>query len=144
MRITIIIIFNNYMFTNLLINFYFNVHNFRLPFTSYFISFLSEFILHHGNFFRLIGPRANKSQGQVQRSHSIPLVVEFYVLILIYFRAIFMEIWNLFEYIYLVLIFVTFWYFASRLWKSLLFLTHTSWAFAWVFCMRFAVIWTSF
>ena len=46
-----------------------------------------------------------------------------------------MEIWNLFEYIYLGLVFITFWYFfyfvkfvcgemlASRLWKSLLFLT---------------------
>ena len=64
-----------------------------------------------------------------------------------------MEIWYLFEYIYLVLVFVIFRYFfyfvkflydemlASRLWKSLLFLTHSSWAFS---CMRFAVIWISF
>ena len=56
----------------------------------------------------------------------------------------------------MVLALVTFWYFfnfikfvygemfASRLWKSLLFLTHSSWAFSWVFCMYFAVIWISF
>ena len=29
---------------------------------------------------------------------------------------------------------------ASRLWKSLLFSTHSSWGFSWVFCMRFAFI----
>ena len=52
--------------------------------------------------------------------------------------------------------FVTFWYFfyfvkfvcseilALRFWKSLLFLTHSSWAFSGVFCMCLAVIWISF
>ena len=70
---------------------------------SYFISFLSQFILIMAIFyfliylfiylFRLISRRAKKSQDQVQRSHySIPLVFKFYVLILIYFRVTFMEI----------------------------------------------------
>ena len=42
--------------------------------------------------FRSIGRRLNKSKDQVQRSHSIPLVLIFYVLLLIYFFATFMEI----------------------------------------------------
>ena len=33
---------------------------------------------------------------------------------------------------------------AWRLWNSLLFLTHSSWAFSWVFCMPFTVIWMLF
>ena len=73
--------------------FYFNVHNFM-----FHLIFISIHI-YHGNFFfflfiffRSIGSRANKSQGQVQRSHSILLVFKFYVLILIYFRPNFMEI----------------------------------------------------
>ena len=127
------------MFTNSLINFYSDVHNFIFP--VHFIFHLIFIFIHTPSwhfffFFRLIGCRANKSQGQVQRSHYIPLVLKFYVLISIYFRATFMEIWNLFEYIYLFLVFQTFWYFfyfvqfvcsemlASRLWKNLLFLTH--------------------
>ena len=81
-----------------------------------------------------------------------PLFLSF-VLILFYFRATVMKIWSIFEYIYLLLLFVRFWYFfhfvkfemlASRLWKSLLFLTHPSWDFSWVFCMPFSVIWISF
>ena len=103
-----------------------------------------------------LGRRANESKGQVQRSHSIPLIPRFYVLMLIYFRATFTEIWNLFEYIYLVLVFITLWYLfyfvkfvcremlASRLWKSLLFSTHSSWAISWVFWICCDVIWKSF
>ena len=135
------------MFTNLLIDFYFNVNNFIFHLVSFWIH-TPLWI-----FFTLIGRRASTSKGQVQRSHSIPLVLKFYVLIMIYFRVTFMEIQNLFQYICLVLVFLTFWYFfyfvkfvcgemlASRLWKSLLFLTYSSWAFSWVFFMRFAVIW---
>ena len=80
------------------INFYFNVHNFIF----HLISFLSQLILitaYFFYFFRLIDRRANKSLGQVQRSHSIPLVFKFYVLILICFRATFME--KIFFWIYL-------------------------------------------
>ena len=64
-----------------------------------------------------------------------------------------MEIWNLFEYIYLLLVSVTFWCFfyfvklkmlASRLWKSLLSLTHSSLAFSWEFFIHFSVIWITF
>ena len=63
-----------------------------------------------------IGQRTNRSYGQVKRSHSIPLVLKFYVLILIYFRAIFIEIffrfWSfVFVGFVLVFSFVNFWYF---------------------------------
>ena len=42
--------------------------------------------------FQVNSRRDNKSQRQVQRSHFIPLVFKFYVLVFIYFRATFMEI----------------------------------------------------
>ena len=72
----------------LLINFYFNVQSFIFLF--YFILHLNSYSIMH--FFKLIVRRANKSKGQVQRSHSIILVIKFCVLILIYFRVTFMEI----------------------------------------------------
>ena len=132
------------MFTNLLINFYSNVYNFI-----FLLIFISIHTPSWQFFFRLIGRRANKSGGQVQRSHSVPLVLKFYILILIYFNRL---LWKSFWIYFLVLVFVTFLYFfyfvnfvcgemlPSRLCKSLLFLTHSSWAFSWVFCIRFAVI----
>ena len=75
---------------------------------------------------------------------------------MIYFTLIFMEtffsifvwIW-FFVFVDFVFDFVTFWYlfyfvkckcgrmFASPLWKSLLFLTHSSWRFSWVFYLVF-------
>ena len=92
-----------------ILTFYFNVHNFI-----FHLIFISIHI-HHGNFFflfiyliihlihfRSTGCRANKSQGQVQQSHSVPLVFKFYDLILIYFRANFMEIF--------LNIFIWFWF----------------------------------
>ena len=39
--------------------------------------------------------------------------------------------------------FVKFAILASRFWKSLLISTRSSWAFSWVFCMLFSVIWIS-
>ena len=70
--------------------------------------------------FRLIGRRTKKWGSQIQRSHSIPFVLTFYVLILVYYRAKFMEIFLLylfgfgFSYLWNLswcLAFVTFWYF---------------------------------
>ena len=92
-------------------------------------------------------------EGQVQWCHSILLVLKFHVLILIYFRAPFMEIfsnifiWFLFCNFLIFLLFVKFVcseMLASRFWKSLLFLTHSSWAFSGLFFMCLAVIWISF
>ena len=82
----------------------------------------------------------------------------FEVLILIYFRVFFIEtFFSIFFWFFffvfvgfvLCLGFVTFLYFfyfgefecggmlTSRLWKNLLFLTHSSQAFSWVFCIAF-------
>ena len=80
------------------------------------------------------------------------MVHKFYISILIYFRVsfwIFKSFW-----IYLFgFSFLTFWYFfylvkfvcgetlPSRLWKSFLFLSHSSRAWSWVVCIRFAITW---
>ena len=76
----------------LLINFYFYVLNsiFYLIFIS--IHFSCQVSLPWQGFFRLKGRRANKSSDDVQRSRSILIqVLKFYVLVLIFVRATFME-----------------------------------------------------
>ena len=136
----------------MLINFY--VHNFIFDF--YFIFHFIK-LLHHGIFLQV-----NRSQGQVQHSHSIPSVFGTNI---DSFRRDFYG--NLLNYIYLVLVFCicridlvfglpTSWYFlhfvrlecggmlALILCKSLIFLTQSSWVFSWVFCRHFIVIWISF